>query len=462
MRNGSEGDVDCGGSCAATCEAGRTCGAAADCASGVCTDGLCQAPTCQDLVRNGDETDLDCGGSCPQACATNQACGVDGDCASGVCDANVCAAATCEDGVLNGGEEQVDCGGDCAACVSPLRCTFSTAGGGAGTCELATAAFSQTDTDNVTIIGGQHEFLSLAASGIGYANGQLSFNATLQNLLAQSLGTIDGVTADPEGVRLVFVGATVTAGSGSITVANADGTGDFLAPGQPWFGFPGILAPNAVTAPRIVQLSVPPTVDTFVAEFLVSTKAQAKLVINEVLANPGGTISDASGEWFEVYNAGLFPVNMEGFRIGDSAASGDRPLHLLPNVLVIEPDDYLVFGTNADTTINGGVPVDYAYGTVINLANSLDVLRLVSPAGYISDQSVCSYTDPVCFQTFHVEIDRARYRTMPGNGVSWELRNPALDNMEIDGINWIDASPTSVYGPGGNGTPGARNSAFTP
>lgn len=36
-----------------------------DCASGVCTSGRCQTPTCSDGVRNGAETGVDCGGTCP-------------------------------------------------------------------------------------------------------------------------------------------------------------------------------------------------------------------------------------------------------------------------------------------------------------------------------------------------------------------------------------------------------------
>jgi hypothetical protein len=158
-------------------------------------------------------------------------------------------------------------------------------------------------------------------------------------------------------------------------------------------------------------------------------------------------------------------VNVEGFRIGDSAASGDRPLHLILGRLVVASDDYLVFGQNRSTTVNGGVPVDYAYGSVMALANSLDAIRLVSPAGYISDQSFCSYADLVCEQQFHVEIDRARYVSATisaQDGSSRELKNPALHNADIDGSNWTNALVTDVYGPGGRGTPGARNSGFTP
>jgi len=41
-KNGDETDINCGGSCAQKCQAGQTCLINADCASGTCTNGICQ------------------------------------------------------------------------------------------------------------------------------------------------------------------------------------------------------------------------------------------------------------------------------------------------------------------------------------------------------------------------------------------------------------------------------------
>jgi hypothetical protein len=51
-----------------------------------------------DTVLNGTETDLDCGGSCApgQRCVNGQMCGVAGDCQSASCVSNRCAAAGCQ------------------------------------------------------------------------------------------------------------------------------------------------------------------------------------------------------------------------------------------------------------------------------------------------------------------------------------------------------------------------------
>jgi len=90
--NGADGcetnlgtDVNNCGACATECDAGRT-----------CSDGLCGggAPTCSDGVLDGTETDIDCGGSCP-ACLVGQVCLVAVDCTSGVCSTGHCQPAPC-------------------------------------------------------------------------------------------------------------------------------------------------------------------------------------------------------------------------------------------------------------------------------------------------------------------------------------------------------------------------------
>ncbi len=85
-------------------------------------------PTCANQILDGTETDVDCGGSCTTKCGVGQACGVPGDCSSGICTGNVCAAALplgapcaggadcqsgfCADGVCC----NAACSGACSAC----------------------------------------------------------------------------------------------------------------------------------------------------------------------------------------------------------------------------------------------------------------------------------------------------------------------------------------------------------
>ena len=79
------------------------------CPTGTCNAaGMCVAtpPTCTDTIENGTETDVDCGGSCAPAstCDTGEGCAIGADCDSGVCNVDVCAAPVCGDGVMQAGE----------------------------------------------------------------------------------------------------------------------------------------------------------------------------------------------------------------------------------------------------------------------------------------------------------------------------------------------------------------------
>ena len=44
VKDGSETDVDCGGSCGATCDNGKACAAATDCVTAQCADGPAGVP----------------------------------------------------------------------------------------------------------------------------------------------------------------------------------------------------------------------------------------------------------------------------------------------------------------------------------------------------------------------------------------------------------------------------------
>lgn len=75
IRNGSESDVDCGGSCYA-CADGKTCVEGPDCESGSCNDGTCVCvPVCtcgggKDYACGSDS----CGGYCGYGCGEHNSC----------------------------------------------------------------------------------------------------------------------------------------------------------------------------------------------------------------------------------------------------------------------------------------------------------------------------------------------------------------------------------------------------
>jgi len=102
MKNGDETDVDCGGRSCGPCLDGLTCAMGTDCQSAICTNIVCQPPSCTDLALNGDETDLNCGGRC-SPCAQGKNCSTNGDCSTANCTAQVCESGSCVDGVLREG-----------------------------------------------------------------------------------------------------------------------------------------------------------------------------------------------------------------------------------------------------------------------------------------------------------------------------------------------------------------------
>ncbi|HEY0018045.1 MAG TPA: lamin tail domain-containing protein [Longimicrobium sp.] len=301
------------------------------------------------------------------------------------------------------------------------------------------------------LIGGQNQYVTLTSSNIQYDAGTqtYSIDVTVQNLLNEAIGTPDGVTPDPEGIRVFFFEPPKTIGAGGeVTVANADGAATFNKAAQPYFQYTEILSKDEVSASKTWQFNKPPEVNAFQIRVLISTEVQPLLVINEVLVNPGGTIADASGEWFELYNAGTLAVDLQDMVITDSAASGRRPYHLISSSVPVAPGAYVVLGNTTNTTNNGGVPVDYAYGGALFFQNSLDAVKISRVFGQDT-----------------LTIDRTQFASAAisaQNGVSRELLNPALDNSNMDGSNWADALVTAVYGPGGRGTPKAQNSTYTP
>jgi predicted extracellular nuclease len=162
------------------------------------------------------------------------------------------------------------------------------------------------------------------------------------------------------------------------------------------------------------------------------------LVINEIMQNPAA-VGDSAGEWFELYNPGEDPVDIDGWTIQDN----DTDSHVIANggPLVVPAGGFLVLGNNGDSATNGGVAVDYMYASIA-LANGADELVLITSSA--------------------TEVDRVEWdggATFPDpTGASMALIDPVLDN-EL-GENWCTAGTS--YGAGDLGTPGAANDCDVP
>ena len=154
-------------------------------------------------------------------------------------------------------------------------------------------------------------------------------------------------------------------------------------------------------------------------------------VINEIMSDPA-SVSDADGEWFELYNPSNDTLNLNGWTISDR----ESDTHTITSNVSIPPLGYAVFGGNADYNTNGGVNIDYEYSG-ISLANGSDELILMLPTGTGIDS--VAWDDGATFP------DPA--------GASMYLIDPDLDNNI--GSNWAESS--APYGDGDLGTPGFAN-----
>ena len=197
-------------------------------------------------------------------------------------------------------------------------------------------------------------------------------------------------------------------------------------------------APNGEFQPSVSMAER----NDFAAELTLPTRPQANLgdvVVTEILQNPSA-VSDSSGEWFELYNATGSDIDINGWTIGDN----DFDSHVISNggPLTITANSYLVLGVNGDPGTNGGVVVDYVYGSGWFLANGADEVVLL-------DDSLN-------------EIDRVEYDGGPifpdPTGASMALIHPALDNNV--GVSWCTS--TTPFGDGDLGTPGNQNDCASP
>jgi hypothetical protein len=104
--------------------------------------------------------------------------------------------------------------------------------------------------------------------------GRFTFDVTVANLIEQPMGTLDGTTVDPTGVRVFFqTGPTVTSGTGSVSVL-PDGFGTFTDAGQPYYQYDQMLEQNQVSGARTWTLVMPPSVATFAFSVFVSAPVQ--------------------------------------------------------------------------------------------------------------------------------------------------------------------------------------------
>lgn len=127
----------------------------------------------------------------------------------------------------------------------------------------------------------------------------LSADVTVQDSLPSPIGTPDGTTV--VGSKVIFhTGPTATAykqpgDTGTVSMRNADGVGNYTGLNQPYFTYPGIIAPYAISAPRNWVFNVPRTVKNFTYSVYVFTASPQYLWVPETPTSgiPAGLLDSA-------------------------------------------------------------------------------------------------------------------------------------------------------------------------
>ncbi|HHC09480.1 MAG TPA: lamin tail domain-containing protein, partial [Actinobacteria bacterium] len=250
-----------------------------------------------------------------------------------------------------------------------------------------------------------------------YGDGMILSNGADELVLVDPRGRVvdrvawdDGLTfPDPNGASMSLTDPTLDNAAGGVwcVAATPYGDGDLGTPGAP-------------------------TDCTEVVDY-------GRVIVTEVMQNPF-RVGDDDGEWFEVYNPGREPVDLNGWMIADDGSERHRITAEGP--LVVEPRSYLVLGRSADPTRNGGAPVAYAYGRDLRLSNGADEVILVDPRGRVVTRVAWDggprFPDP--------------------NGASMALRGFRKD--PTDPASWCESRDR--FGAGDRGSPGSRNRCKRP
>ena len=178
-------------------------------------------------------------------------------------------------------------------------------------------------------------------------------------------------------------------------------------------------------------------IDGVVPNATPTTGVRPKIIIAEIMQNPDA-VSDANGEWFELYNAGASTIDIDGWIIKD----GGTDDHTINNggALNITTGDFIVLGISSAQPANGDYTCDYVYS-----AFTLD------DAG-----------DEIILMDGSEEIDRVEY----DGGTNWPA--PTGASMIFTGIatddnnayaNWstaADRQPSYIGVTGDKGSPGSN------
>lgn len=105
-----------------------------------------------------------------------------------------------------------------------------------------------------------------------------------------------------------------------------------------------------------------------------------EVVITEYMADPSA-VDDSAGEWIELLSLASDTRSLAGCVLGDGASNSVT----IATAVTLGAGARVVLGRNADTTKNGGVTLDYAYGGSFALNNSTPDAIILDCGGVVVD-----------------------------------------------------------------------------
>jgi hypothetical protein len=157
------------------------------------------------------------------------------------------------------------------------------------------------------------------------------------------------------------------------------------------------------------------------------------LLITEIMYDPVA-LSDADGEWFEVYNHSSGEINLKDLVIRTPAA-----FHVIGADILLAPEEYYLMARKEEAAVG----IKYIYGTGINLTNTGGAIGIFTFG-----------TDG----TDGIEIANVEYGTgfPPASGASLNLSPTHFNADEAkSGSSWCPGS--EIYDTGDLGSPGLAN-----
>lgn len=144
-----------------------------------------------------------------------------------------------------------------------------------------------------------------------------AFTAYVQNLLKQAIGTLNGTAVT--GVKIFVTDFHATAGTGAVSVANADGVGYFTSPNQPYFNYNQIVAAGGYSGTRLWKFNVPNAVTAVSMSILVATDfpAEQSVTLSPPALRPN---------WFDTLTATAYVPRVVSVIFKATATLADRQL----------------------------------------------------------------------------------------------------------------------------------------